>query len=182
HPDPESYCQAISNAYRTGAQQTKLSVTLLNLHELQFNPILQFGYRKRTTLEPDLKKSWELIQVADHIVWVFPLWWGDRPALLKGFIDRLFLPGFAFRYREDSPFSDKLLKGKTARIIMTMDMPNWYFALRYGRPGLKAMRGVTLRYTGFKVKTTIFGQIRYRKPEQLKRFLQKVESMGQQGK
>ncbi|MEM6726850.1 MAG: flavodoxin family protein, partial [Bacteroidota bacterium] len=73
-------------------------------------------------------------------------------------------------------------KGKTARIIMTMDMPHWYFFLRYGRPGLSAMRGVTLQYTGFKVKTTTFGQIRYRKPAQLKAFLEKVKSLGARGK
>ena len=51
---------------------------------------------------------------ADHLVFVYPNWWSTVPALLKGLIDRMFVPGFAFKYRENSPFWDKLLKGKTA--------------------------------------------------------------------
>ncbi len=64
--------------------------------DLNFNPNLEFGYRQRTKLEPDLIDAIEKIKKADHIVWVFPMWWYGYPALLKGFIDRTFLPGITF--------------------------------------------------------------------------------------
>jgi len=70
---------------------------ILIINELDFNPNLQFGYRKRTELEPDLLKAQELIKWADHLVWIYPVWWGSIPAIMKGFIDRVFLPGFAFQ-------------------------------------------------------------------------------------
>ncbi len=81
---------------------------------MQFNPNLQFGYQKRIELEPDLLGAWEKIKWADHLVWIHPVWWGGLPAITKGFIDRVFLPGFAFKYRENSVWWDRLLKGKTA--------------------------------------------------------------------
>jgi putative NADPH-quinone reductase len=80
-------------------------------------------------LEPDLLNAWETIQWADHLVWIHPVWWGGLPALMKGFIDRLFLPGLAYKYRENSLWWDKLLKGKTAHIITTIDQPGWYYRL-----------------------------------------------------
>jgi Putative NADPH-quinone reductase (modulator of drug activity B) len=63
-----------------------------------------YGYRKRTELEPDLLQAWDMLQWAEHIVWIYPTWWASPPALLKGFIERLFLPGFTFEYQEKSPF------------------------------------------------------------------------------
>ena len=92
---------------------------------LKFNTNLQFGYKKRIELEPDLFEAWEKIKWANHLVWVHPVWWGGLPAITKGFIDRVFLPGFAFQYRENSVWWDKLLKGKTAHIIITLDQPSW---------------------------------------------------------
>jgi putative NADPH-quinone reductase len=65
-------------------------LTQINIADLDFNPNLEFGYRKRTELEPDLLEAIEKIKKADHIVWVFPMWWYGYPALMKGFIDRAF--------------------------------------------------------------------------------------------
>src|SRR5690554_5488440 len=63
----------------------------------------------------------------DHLVWIHPVWWGGLPAIMKGFIDRLFLLGFAFQYRENFNHYDELLKGKTALIITTLDQPSMYY-------------------------------------------------------
>ena len=108
--------------------------------DLIFNPNLQFGYQKRTELEPDLLDAWEKIKWADHLVWVHPVWWGGLPAITKGFIDRLFLPGFAFQYRENSVWWDKLLIGKTAHIITTLDQPSWYYWFAFGRPSVNQLK------------------------------------------
>ena len=157
HPDPESFNYGIAAAYKKGAEQAA-EVSEINISELQFNPNLQFGYRKRTELEPDLLKAQELIQWADHLVWVYPVWWGSVPALMKGFIDRVFLPGFAFKKRDGSVWWDKYLTGKTARLICTLDQPPWYYRLVYGSPSHQAMKKLTMQFVGIKkVKITSIG-------------------------
>ena len=99
HPDPESFCTHLANAYQKGALAANAQVDLLHLYQLAFDPVLRYGYRQRTELEPDLVNAQKLIAEANHLVFVYPTWWGTYPALLKGFIDRVFLPKFAFKYR-----------------------------------------------------------------------------------
>src|SRR5256885_16433644 len=72
-------------------------------------------YRQDQPLEPDLQRAQADILWASHLAWAYPTWWGGLPALLKGFIDRIFLPGFAFKYRKGSVLWDRLLAGRTAR-------------------------------------------------------------------
>lgn len=179
HPDKESYNFALSQAYQKGATMSNADVQIINIRELDFNPNLQFGYRKRTKLEPDLLQAQKLLKWADHLVWIYPVWWGSLPAIMKGFIDRVFLPGFAFQKREGSVWWDKFLSGKTARIICTMDQPPWYYRLVYGSPSHNAMKKLTMQFVGVKkVKITAIGPIRLSKPEFRKKWLHKVEQMG----
>ncbi|WP_417786528.1 NAD(P)H-dependent oxidoreductase, partial [Tenacibaculum sp.] len=117
HPDKESFNYALSEAYKTGAKKSTAEIQEINIRELNFNPNLQFGYRKRTELEPDLLEAQEKLKWADHLVLVYPIWWGSVPAIMKGFLDRVLLPGFAFNKREKSLWWDKCFTGKTARII-----------------------------------------------------------------
>ncbi len=179
HPDKESFSFALAEAYKKGAVDAGAEVQEIILADMEFNPNLQYGYRRRTELEPDLLAAWEKIQWADHLVWVYPVWWGSIPALLKGFIDRLFLPGFAFKKRENSLWWDKLLTGKTARIISTLDQPVWYYWLVYRQPSNNAMKKLTLEFCGVKpVKVTTIGPIRLSKDEFRKRCLAKIERLG----
>ena len=161
HPDKESFNFGLSEAYKKGAEKSNGEIKVINIRALNFSPNLQFGYRKRTELEPDLLEAQKLIKWADHLVWIYPIWWGSVPAIMKGFIDRVFLPGFAFKKRADSVWSDKLLTRKTARIICTLDQPGWYYKWVYGSPSHHAMKKLTLQYVGVKkVKITTIGPIR----------------------
>jgi len=74
HPDNESFNFGLSDAYKKGTENSNAEVSVINIRELEFNPNLQFGYRKRTELEPDLLKAQELIKWADHLVWIYPVW------------------------------------------------------------------------------------------------------------
>ncbi|MGU3375851.1 NAD(P)H-dependent oxidoreductase [Chryseobacterium sp. M5A1_1a] len=179
HPNKESFNFGVASAYRAGAVESGAEVKEIIIADLNFNPNLQFGYQKRMELEPDLIKAWEIIQWADHLVWVHPVWWGGLPALMKGFIDRLFLPGFAYKYRENSVWWDKLLMGKTAHIITTLDQPGWYYRLFYGRPSVNQLKKSTLEFCGIKpVKVTYLGVIRDSKEEQREKWLNKVRELG----
>lgn len=179
HPDHESYCRALGNAYKVGALDAGTEVQEIVVSDLNFNPNLQFGYRQRTELEPDLLSAQEKIRWADHLVIVYPLWWGGMPALLKGFFDRTFLPGFAFQKKENSVWWDKYLTGKSARIITTMDQPAWYHWLIYGAPAHKALKKMILEFCGIKpVRITSIGPIRFSKDEFRKKYLEKVKALG----
>lgn len=183
HPDNESYGFGIANSYLNGAKNAGHNVEIIHVRELRFNPNLEFGYRKRTELESDLLYSQQKITWAHHIVWIYPVWWGSVPAILKGFIDRVFLPGFAFKKRENSVWWDKLLKGKSARIISTLDQPAWYYWLVYRQPSNNAMKKLTLEFTGISpVKITTIGPIRLSKNEYREKWLEKIHKLGQQGK
>lgn len=180
HPNKDSFNFGVAEAYKNGALEAGAEVKEITIAELNFNPNLQFGYQKRMELEPDLLNAWEIIQWADHLVWVHPVWWGGLPALMKGFIDRLFLPGLAYKYRENSLWWDKLLKGKTAHIITTIDQPGWYYRLMYGRPSVNQLKISTLEFCGIKpVKVTYLGIIRTSNEDQRKTWLKKVKSLGQ---
>ncbi len=83
------------------------------------------------------------------------------PALLKGFVDRVFLPGFAFKYRKDSPWWDRLLTGRSARLLVTMDTPPWYYRWVYRMPGHNQMRRTILEYCGIRpVRISQFGRVK----------------------
>ncbi|MDV2445894.1 NADPH:quinone reductase [Elizabethkingia anophelis] len=179
HPYAASFNTGLVKAYKEGTLQTGADIQEINIADLEFNPNLESGYSKRTELEPDLLRAWEIIQWADHLVWIHPVWWGGLPAITKGFIDRLFLPGMAYKYRENSILWDKLLKGKTARIITTLDQPGWYYRLMYGRPSVNQLRKSTLQFCGISpVKVTYIGIIRNSPEASRKKWLQQVKELG----
>ncbi len=179
HPNKDSFNFGIAQAYKMGAEISDAEVKEIIIAELDFNPNLKYGYQKRTELEPDLLESWEKIKWADHLVWIHPVWWGGLPAILKGFIDRLFLPTFAFAYRENSIFWDKLLKGKTAHIITTLDQPIWYYKFINGQPSTKQLKKNTLEFCGVTpVKVTYIGIIKTAKEEQREKWLEKIKKLG----
>lgn len=179
HPNKDSFNFGIAKAYQDGALQSGAEVKEIVIADLNFNPNLQFGYQKRMELEPDLVKAWEKIQWADHLVWIHPVWWGGLPATTKGFIDRIFLPGFAFKYRENSVWWNKLLKGKTAHIITTLDQPGLYYRFFFGRPIVNQLRKSVLEFCGVKpVKVTYVGIIKTLDIKQREVWLEKIKLLG----
>lgn len=179
HPNKESFNFAIAESYRKGALESGREVKEIIISELNFNPNLKYGYQKRIELEPDLADSWNKILWADHLVWIHPVWWGGLPAITKGFIDRLFLPGLAFRYRENSVWWDKLLKGKSAHIITTLDQPGIYYRLMFGRPSVNQLKKSVLQFCGITpVKVSYIGIIKTSDENQRKIWLDKVRLWG----
>lgn len=183
NPHPGSYCSALATAYQQAALSAGHDTQLIHLYDLKFELNLRHGYRERTTWEPDLETTWQQIQAADHLVWIYPTWWGTMPALLKGFIDRVFLPGKTFKYREKSAMWDKLLKHKSGHIITTMDAPAWYNRLVYGKAGIRAMKTATLKFCGVSpVKVTVLGNVKHRSPQAIEKGIRIVERIGRSGK
>jgi len=179
HPNPGSFCHAIAAAYKAGAEESGAAVKEIQIAALDFEPNLKYGYRQRQELEPDLQESWTIIQWADHLVWIHPVWWGGFPAIMKGFIDRLFLPGMAYKYRENSVWWDKLLKGKTAHIITTLDQPGWYYRFSFGRPSVNQLRRSILEFCGIKpVRVSYIGIVKTATEQQRGKWLERIQAMG----
>ena len=183
HPSLSSYCSALADAYQEGAVSAGHSVRRLNLGQLAFDPILREGYRSSQGLEPDLVQAQEEIVWAEHLVFVYPIWWGSVPALLKGFLDRAIVPGFGFKYRAGSALWDKLLTGRTARLISTSDSPWWWSAFVLGNPALKMMKRTVLQYCGVSpVWATQLSSLRSSQPTQRSAWLRQITALGRAGR
>ncbi len=160
HPRIDSLCGALAEQYEAGAEKAGATIQRLNLAELDFDPLLRKISPRDQDLEPDLARALELIHWSEHLVVVFPGWWGTGPALLKGFWDRVLLPGDAFRERPDGGY-EPLLGGRTAELLVTMDMPPWVYRLIFRQPGFNAARRSTLGFCGIRTTGTLaFGPVK----------------------
>ncbi|EFQ56699.1 NAD(P)H-dependent oxidoreductase [Streptococcus downei] len=97
------------------------SIKVLDLYQENFDPVLHYERRRDMKDDPSAEKYRQLITWADQLIFIFPIWWGGMPAILKGFIDRVFAAGFAYSYKGIMPVGH--LKGKKAWIITTHDTP-----------------------------------------------------------
>ena len=151
NPKTESLDAALAESYARTVREAGGACRVVHLRDLDFDPNLQEGYAAPQPLEPDLLRIQELIAKADHLVFVTPVWWGGLPARFKGLLDRVLLPGFAFRFEKGKAFPRRLLKGKTARVVATMDTPVWYFRFVMGDPLMKMLKQPVLGLCGVKV-------------------------------
>ena len=160
HPRASSLCHSLAAAYVEGARSVGVDVNTIDLAELFFDPDVKSEDPRDQPLEPCLAAAKAAIVRANHLVFVFPTWWSTYPAKLAGFLDRILLPGFAFRLTQSGMGHDGLLAPRTAELITTMDTPRLIHALIYRRPGLNALTRGTLGYCGIDVvRTTQFAAV-----------------------
>lgn len=161
HPDEDSFNCSLANEYERGANEAGHDVRRMNLGDIKFDPILHFGYRKIQELEPDLLAFQENVNWCDHFVIFYPSWWSTMPALLKGLFDRVWIPGFAYKFTGEFSWK-KLLKGKSARMVVTSDTIPFLQRLIFGDTTNELRNGI-LWFAGF-------GPIRVKKIGYLKHF------------
>ncbi len=179
HPVTDTFTEELHESYTSGALNSGAEVKTLVLREMKFELNLSAGYRIDQKLEADIRKAQEYISWADHLVFMYPNWWGTFPALVKGFIDRTFLPDFAFKYNNGHAGHEKLLAGKTARIIVSMDNTVFYYRFMLNAPGNHAMKKAILKFCGIgPVKITMIGSIRKSTGKRRRRWLNKTFKLG----
>jgi putative NADPH-quinone reductase len=181
HPSEHSFCKALLDAYQAGAESSGASCKTLYISRLDFDVNLADGYRTGAAIQPeeDLITAQQLILWADHIVMAYPNWWGFMPARTKGFIDRVFLPGFAFKHHPGKVFPEKLLKGKSLRLMVTMDTPKWWFYLVYRASQYQILKDIVFGYVGFgPIRFSTFGFMRKSTDTQRTKWLRKVTLLG----
>jgi putative NADPH-quinone reductase len=142
HPNPESLTAAMAQSYVSGNGAARL----LSLRDLDFDPNMRFGYRRRMQIEPDLADARQALHDAKHIVIASPMWWGSVPALLKGFFDRALLPHEEY---EMTPLGTPrgLLRGRSGRLLLLSDTPAWALPIS-GTPAAAQVARRTMRFCG----------------------------------
>lgn len=185
HPDAAKphLCHAIANAYAEGAKKAGHNPHILPVAELSFPLLTSEEEFNHGDAPPVIGKAQQMIQEADHLVMVYPLWLGSMPAILKGFLEQLFRPGFAFNYQEGGG-SKKLpkqhLKGKSARIIITMGMPSLVYRWFYCAHSLKSLKRNILGFCGIApVRHTLIGGVEALNESQRSKKLHQINQFGQ---
>ena len=150
HPEKDRLSMALLDHYADSLPQLD-EIDRIALRDLNYDPVFHSGrYDQPQKWEPDLEDAARKIDACDHLVIAFPMWWGAEPALVKGFLDRLLLPHFAFRYHDNDEFWDGLLEGRSADALVTMDTPGFFLRFAYNNAIIHRWRKQILGFCGFK--------------------------------
>ena len=179
HPDASEphLCHALASSYSEGAEEAGHTVRRVDVAQLDF-PLLRSQKDFETgTVPASLEPVQDDIVWAEHIVFFFPLWAGDMPALLKGFIEQIYRP--AFTGASASHFAEKRLSGRSARVVVTMGMPalvyRWYFRAH----SLKSLERNILGMVGIApVHETLIGMAGAMKAADAAKWLKKLNRLG----
>jgi putative NADPH-quinone reductase len=184
HPDgsQQHLCHALEDAYAIGAMAAGHELKRINVSRLDFPLLRSQREWENGPLPNSLIEAQEFIKWAEHILFVFPLWLGDMPALLKGFLEQVARPSFAFSGEGKNPFAHKALKGRSARVVVTMGMPaviyRWFFMAH----SLKSLERNILGFVGIKpVKDTIIGMTENMDAKSIQKWLSKMQNLGSHG-
>jgi len=184
HPDPsrDHFCHALADRYVDGASSAGHSVRTVEIAGLDF-PVLRSKHDwEAGSLPAGLTEARDAVGWAEHLVFFFPLWLGDMPALLKAFLEQIARPGFAFAAPADGGMGKKLLGGRSARVVVTMGMPalvyRWYFRAH----SVKSLERNILGFVGIgPIHRNLVGMIEGMTDAQRERWLETLRGLGERG-
>jgi putative NADPH-quinone reductase len=184
HPDPDQahFGHALVEAYREGAQESGCEVRVIRLSSLDV-PLLrsQHAWEKEKPAAA-IAECQDAIAWAEHLVIVFPLWLGGMPAILKALLEQVLRPGFAFDYSARG-MGIKRLKGRSARIVVTMGMPAFVYVWYFGAHSLKSLKRNILGFVGFgPIRTTVIGSVASISDAKHQRWLDTMRAFGRKGR
>ena len=185
NPSRFSFTACLSEEYEIRARDSGFEIETLILRDMQFDPILHYGYNRIQKLEPDLENAQRLLKWCDHIVIFSPVWWYSVPALLKGFFDRVLLPGFAFKI-ETAPKRKliRMLDNKTATLIYTYGGPKKNMGRNFKDPFELQIKDGILYFCGINKVSTypLYETVGFRNIRRRHDFIEKIGLLGKEGK
>ncbi len=184
HPDPSPvrFGRVLASTYADAAKEAGYEVRVIDISQLEF-PLLRTQEEWSTSPVPEGLRGAETdILWANHLLIIYPLWLGDVPALLKGFLEQVLRPGQAVSMTA-GPFSRKPLSGKSARVVVTMGMPAWIYRWVFGAHSLKSLKRNVLWFVGVgPVRHDIIGMVASAKPGGRERWLARMRDLGRQAR
>lgn len=184
HPDAtkQHFGHALAEAYAKGARQAGYEVNTITVAKLDFPLIHRYEEFYQQAPPAVIRQCQDEIRWADHLLLVYPLWMGSMPALLKGFLEQVFRADFAMKIEDSGKKWTRLLKGKSARIVITMGMPAFVYRWFFGAHSLKSLEKNILRFCGIKpVRESLVGTVEGSAAHRA-RWLRKIEALGKKGK
>jgi putative NADPH-quinone reductase len=182
HPDParRNFCAALAQVYEEGAMAAGHETRRLDVGTLNLPPIHTAQEFAGPATEPGALTAQEAIVWCEHLVIIHPLWLGAAPAVLKGFFEQTFRYGFAIPAPGHSKgFPAGLLKGRSARTVVTMGMPGFVYRWMFGAFAVRAMERSMLRLSGFgPIRRSLIGGMGDLKPDRAKRLLDDMRRLG----
>jgi NAD(P)H dehydrogenase (quinone) len=182
HPYEGSYCNAVLNSVTQGLQRANHEVDIIHLDKDGFNPVMTAqdlkAFRDKYPIDPKVIEYKNRLEDADHIVFIFPIWWELMPALMKGFIDKVIFPGVAYDYTNATNTKMKPLwtKVKGVTMITTMNTPGVFYWGIFGNAIQKAMMRGTFWKLGYKNRKWIsLNMVKLVSSERRKKWLDKIE-------
>ena len=182
HPDRDTshLCHALAESYAQGAREAGHELRQVDVARLEFPLLRSQREWEQGELPPGLRQAQEDTAWAQHLLIVFPLWLGEMPALLKGFLEQVARPGFAFQAEGGNPFGRKGLKGRSARVVVTMGMPALVYRYFYRAHSLKSLERNILGFVGIgPIHETLVGMVGQLSPDQARAQLDKMRRLGQ---
>lgn len=180
HPDPDDkrFCHALADAYAGAATTAGHEVRRTDLSGLVFPDLVSRDDWETAPAPPDILAVQQDIAWAQHVVIIHPLWLGSMPARLKALFEQVFRPGFAFGQRERTIGVGRL-KGRTARVIVTMGMPAFVFRGFYFAHALTAFRRNILEFVGIgPTRATLIGNVEGISDAECRQWLARIGSLG----
>jgi putative NADPH-quinone reductase len=181
HPDASRahFCHALADAYAAGASAAGHEIRRVDVARLEFPLLRSEDEYEHSPLPESLREPQADIAWAEHLVLFFPLWLGDMPALLKGFLEQVARPEFTFGGAQENPFTHKKLAGRSARVVVTMGMPalvyRWYFRAH----SVRSLERNILGFVGIApINETLIGMVGNLSDSAAKKWLRKLEKLG----
>jgi len=182
HPYKGSYCNAILDSVVKSLTNANHNIDLIHLDEEGFNPVMTqedlLAFRNRKITDPKSIEYTNRMKKADHVIFIFPIWWEVMPAMMKGFIDKVIFPGSFYEYTNSGYFMFPIMKNiKEITVITTMNTPKIIYRLLYGNAIKKSFIKGTLKKTGYKnVKWISLNMIKSAGKEKRTKWLYDIES------
>jgi putative NADPH-quinone reductase len=178
-----SFCAALAKAYEKGARQAGHAVSFIDIGGMDIPYLKNRSDYYDPGLSAEIKTIQNKLNAATHWIIIYPLWLGCMPAKLKAFLEWALSPGFAYdTAHKKNPLSQKLLRGKSAHVIVTMGMPGWFYKWFYRAHSLKAFERNMLKFCGIApVRKTVYGFVEAVSQDVRQKWLMKIENFGKYG-
>jgi len=181
HPYTKSYCNAILKATTTGLQSAGHNIDIIDLDTDRFNPVMTSSdlkaFRDKQAIDPQVLNYQERLLKADHLIFIFPIWWSLMPAMTKGFIDKVMFPGLAYDYTFNGITMIPLLTNiRSITLITTMNTPKLIYRLKFANAIKKALIDGTFKMMGYKNCHWInFSMVKFVSQDKRSKWLTKLE-------